>query len=108
MIYSEEFIKSLNAINSTLKSLDLTFSYSFKAYNSDNSTAILRNSLEFEQGITFSLEQKYGLYSFCFENSASQLVDVSYYVVLASKDLQFLVPTLSFFVSDSTVQLDKY
>lgn len=68
----------------------------------------MRNSLHFVQGITFSLDQKYGVYNFCFENTAEQLIDISYYVVLASKELQFLVPTLSFFVSDNKAQLDKY
>lgn len=67
MIYPEEFIKSLNTANSSLKSLDLTFSYSFKSYTSDKNDSVnLRNSLQFAQGITFSLDQKYGLYNFCF------------------------------------------
>lgn len=88
--------------------MGMSFVFGFKPYGDPNDMAQTSNFQYFALGATVTFTQKYGLYSFCFQNAADELIDEPYYVVLASKELQFLIPSISFFVSDTNAQLDKY
>ena len=109
LIYQDDFIAKLSEEDKNLQGLEITMTFDYSPFaNTTSEKPALRNYLYFSSGITLSIEQMFGLYTFCFENTAQEAVDQPYYVVIASKDLQFLIPSLSFFVSDSKVQLDKY
>lgn len=50
--------------------------------------------MRFDQGSSYSIEQRYGFYTFCFQSSSDLMLDDEYYIIASNSQLQSLLPSV--------------
>jgi hypothetical protein len=51
----------------------------------------------FDQGVIYTMEQKYGTYTICFSSRNNITLDEDYYIITSSERLQVVVPSVPIF-----------
>ena len=107
-VYSEQLKQKLHAQNVSSKEANPIFFYDWKPINQEISTGDqpkLVSAVDFNQGAIYTIENKYGWYTICFESRSNLTLNEEYYVVASSERLQSVVPTIPIYESHAT---DKF
>lgn len=96
-VFSRDLMTKMHTQNIDVDDVSPLFFYDFKTINSEVSPAEqpkLLKEMNFDQGTTYIIEQKYGTYTFCFQSGSDQMIDDEYYVIASRSKLQSLLPSV--------------
>lgn len=106
-VYSEQLRQKLHSQNISSKQVNPGFFYDWKPIDGATSSTQPKfiSAVDFDQGAVYTIENKYGWYTLCFESNSNLTYNEEYYVVTSSDRLQSVVPTVPVYETHAT---DKF